>query len=80
MIFLRNRRLAMRWEDVIPGDWTANDGRVWRDMSWAERQVEMSKTPSLRKLLPKSWRDARAKAFRLHRELESRGEVLVRCL
>lgn len=50
----------MRWEDHIPEDWISRDGRLWRDMSWAARQLELANNPSLRKLLPRSLRIKRA--------------------
>lgn len=50
----------MSWEDQVPGDWTSKDGRLWRDMSRAERKISKSKEPSIRRFLTKSQRDSRA--------------------
>ncbi len=66
------------WEEHIPGDWASKDGRLWRDMSWAERQIEFLSNPSLRKLLPESFRKQRADRLRELRRLESDGMVMVR--
>ncbi len=63
----------MRWEDHIPEDWISKDGRLWRDMSWVERQIESGSNPSLRRLWPKSFRDKRAMALRSARS----GDYLV---
>lgn len=63
-------------EDTIPEGWTARDGRLLRDMSWAELQIELGNNPALRRLLPKSLRDSRARAFRFHRNPPSGTEIL----
>ena len=68
----------MRWEDSIPEEWISRDGRLWRDMSWAERQNEFASNPSLRRLLPKSFRQQRAARLRELRRLRSAGEILER--
>lgn len=54
----------LREEDTIPEDWTSKDGRLWRDMSWAEQKLELANKHSLRRLLPKSFRDSRAAMYR----------------
>lgn len=61
---LRERHIIDRWEDSIHGDWIARDGRLWRDMSWIERALELANNRSLRKALPKSFRDSRAAMLR----------------
>lgn len=63
------------WEEHIPGDWMSRGGRLWRDMSWAERQDELWSNPSLRRLLPTSFRQQRAKELRASRREKSQGVV-----
>lgn len=64
------------WEEHIPGDWVSRDGRLWRDMSWAERQDELWSNPSLRRLLPTSFRQQRAKELRASRQASLDGTAL----
>ena len=64
-----------RWEDTIPEDWIARDGRLWRDMSWVERKLELGNNRSLRKALPKSFRDSRAAMLRRCRRERYQEEV-----
>ena len=54
----------MRWEHLVPEGWTSKDGRSVHDMSLAERNLELATNPSLKRLLPKSWRDSRATLLR----------------
>lgn len=63
------------WEEHIPGDWMSRDGLLWRDMSWAERQDELWNNPSLRRLLPTSWRQQRAARLRELRQVNSQEVV-----
>ena len=64
----------MPWEDQVPEDWTSKDGRLWRDMSWAERKIAESKEPSVRRFLTKSQRDSRAALLRRCRNPDYRQE------
>lgn len=66
---------VMMWEDFIPEDWISKDGRLWRDMSQVERQIERWNNPSLSKQFPKSYRDSRAKKLREYRALVRAGAV-----
>lgn len=67
----------MRWEELVPEGWTSKDGRSLRDMSWAERQIELWNNPSLRKLLPKSWRQQLAIELRQRRRENAEGVIRV---
>ena len=64
-----------RWWDQVPGNLISKDGRLWRDMSWVERKLELGNNRSLRKALPKSFRDSRAAMLRRCRRERYQEEV-----
>lgn len=68
----------MRWEEQVPEGWTSKDGLSLQSMSWAERQIEFASNPSLRRLLPKSFRDKRAEELRSFRKLQAAGVTSAR--
>ncbi|MGB0697645.1 MAG: hypothetical protein ACPGOY_18485 [Rhodospirillaceae bacterium] len=52
------------WEFLVPEDWVASDGQLWKNMSTTQRQLEAWNNRGLRKILPRWWRDRRAEDFR----------------
>lgn len=68
----------MSWEDQVPGDWTSKDGRLWRDMSWAERKIAWVRDRSIRQFWTKLQRDSRAALLKRSRRLRFLEEQLGR--
>ena len=68
----------MPGQEGIPEDLILRDGRLWRDMSWAERKIAEANLPYLRKLWTKSQRDSRAALLRRCRRLRFLEERLGR--
>lgn len=53
--------IMQMWDYLIPEDWVAQDGRLWRDMNLLAQRKEEWNNPNFRRILPRWWRDEHAK-------------------
>ncbi|MGB0697690.1 MAG: hypothetical protein ACPGOY_18715 [Rhodospirillaceae bacterium] len=60
------------WHHLIPDSFVCLEGHKWEGMPCTDRERETWINPKLRRILPKWWRDQRAKVLRANRKTLAR--------